>query len=142
MQEHGAAAAGDARARVVIDLDDEIVEMILARQPVALVVARDADRLVVMPVVGVFAPGVGGRDGARWRDKCAGADAGRRATTAVADERCRAASPPSPSRLLARMPPRPSATGMAKPGAVSQPFREFPAVARILIMEIGRSRPL
>ena len=35
MQEHGAAARRDARAEVVIDLDDEVVEMILARQPIS-----------------------------------------------------------------------------------------------------------
>ena len=36
MQEDRAAAAGDSRLGVVIDLDDEIVEMILAGQSVAV----------------------------------------------------------------------------------------------------------
>ena len=62
MQEHGAAAAGDARARVVVDLDDEVVEMILAGQPVAGLAAPKPDRLVVMAVGRVFAPGVLGAD--------------------------------------------------------------------------------
>ena len=39
MQEHGAAAAGYPWAGVVIDFDDEIVEMVLARQPVAGLIA-------------------------------------------------------------------------------------------------------
>ena len=34
MDEHRAAAAGDARPRVVVELDDEIVERVGARQPV------------------------------------------------------------------------------------------------------------
>ena len=47
---------------VVIDLDDEIVEMILARQPVAGLIADQPNRLVVMAVLRVFAPGVFGPD--------------------------------------------------------------------------------
>ena len=39
MQEYRAAATGDARGAVVIDLDDEIVEMVVAREPVAGLVA-------------------------------------------------------------------------------------------------------
>ena len=35
MDEHRAAAAGDARARVVVDFDNEIIEMIVAPEPVA-----------------------------------------------------------------------------------------------------------
>ena len=34
MQEYRAAAAGDARRVVVIDLDNEIIEMIVAREPI------------------------------------------------------------------------------------------------------------
>ncbi len=34
MDEHRAAAAGDARARIVVELDHEIVERVGARQPV------------------------------------------------------------------------------------------------------------
>ena len=47
---------------VMIDLDDEIVEVILARQPVAGLIADQADRLIVMAVLRVFAPGVFGPD--------------------------------------------------------------------------------
>ena len=35
MHEHGAAAAGDTRPGVVVELDDEVVETIGALQPVA-----------------------------------------------------------------------------------------------------------
>src|SRR6185312_14268883 len=58
MQEDGAAPAGDTGRCVVIDLDDEIVEVILARQPVPRLIADQADRLVVMAVLRVFAPGI------------------------------------------------------------------------------------
>jgi len=43
MQEHGAATAGYPWAGVVIDFDDEIIEVVLARQPVAGLVANQAD---------------------------------------------------------------------------------------------------
>jgi hypothetical protein len=62
MQEHGAAAPGDARAGIMIDLDDEVVEVILARQPVAGLVVVQPDRLVVVTIVRIFAPGVSGPD--------------------------------------------------------------------------------
>src|SRR5262245_13661095 len=62
MQEHGAAAPGDARAGVVVDLDDEIVEVVVARQAVAARAALQANRLVVMAVGRVFAPGILGTD--------------------------------------------------------------------------------
>ena len=58
MQEHRAAAAGDPRGGVVVDLDNEIVEVILARQAVTLLGARQADRLIVVAVGGIFAPGI------------------------------------------------------------------------------------
>ena len=62
MQEHGAAAAGYPWAGVVIDLDDEIVKVVLARQPVAGLTAHQANRLIVAAVVRVLAPGVFGAD--------------------------------------------------------------------------------
>ena len=58
MQKHRTAAAGDARRGVVVDLDNEIVEVILARQAVAGLPLREPDRLVVVAIIGVFAPGV------------------------------------------------------------------------------------
>ena len=69
MQEHGAATAGNARTKIVIDLDDEVVEVVLPCQPVAGLVIDQPDRLVVTAVVRIFAPGVFGPDGAK-RQKC------------------------------------------------------------------------
>src|SRR5260370_6879545 len=65
MQEHGAAAATDARRGVVVDLDDEIVEAILAGQPVAGLIAAETDGPVVVTIPRVLAPGVLGPDRAR-----------------------------------------------------------------------------
>src|SRR5205823_7214485 len=62
MQEHGAAAAGYPWAGVVIDFNDEIVEMVLARQPVAGLVADQTNGLIVVAVSRVLAPGVFGPD--------------------------------------------------------------------------------
>ena len=56
------AAAGNARRAVVIDLDDEIIEVVVPREPVAGLIAVEPDRLVVMTVVRVLAPGVFGPD--------------------------------------------------------------------------------
>src|SRR5258705_11771578 len=58
MQEHRAAAPGNTRRSIVVDLDNEIVEVIVARQPVATVVAVEPHRLVVMAVVRGLPPGV------------------------------------------------------------------------------------
>ena len=54
----------------MIDLDDEIIEVILARQPVSRLIADQADRLIVMAVLRVFTPGVFGPD---WPDRQQGA---------------------------------------------------------------------
>ena len=83
MQEHRAAAAGDARPRVVIDFDNEIVEMILAREAVAVLVQGEPQRPIVM-TVDILAPGVLGG----WRVSGATSmvsDGGRRATTAAGE---------------------------------------------------------
>src|SRR4051794_30342112 len=62
MQEHGAAASSYSWTGVVIDFDDEIIEMVLARQPVAGLVADQTDGLIVVTVPRVLAPGVFGPD--------------------------------------------------------------------------------
>src|ERR1700722_9341083 len=64
MKEHRTAATGNPGLRVVINLDDEIVEMIVAPQPVAAVIMAERERSVVMAAGGVFTPGVLGPDGA------------------------------------------------------------------------------
>jgi hypothetical protein len=68
MQEDGAAAAGDARAAVVVDLDNEIIEPIVARQAVAATTAFQPHGPIVVAAGGVFAPGVFRADGA-YRQK-------------------------------------------------------------------------
>src|SRR6201991_3212558 len=70
MQEHCAATAGDARRRVVINLDDEIIEMIIAPQAVAALLAREPNRLVIVPIARVFAPAVLRRDRADRQEGC------------------------------------------------------------------------
>ena len=58
MQEYGAAAPGNARAGVVVDFDNEIVEVIVALQAVAGLACRTPHRLVVVTVGRIFAPGI------------------------------------------------------------------------------------
>lgn len=60
MNKDGAASLGHTRARVVIDLDDEIVEVIVALQPVARRAIRQTDRAIVAAVARVLAPAVVG----------------------------------------------------------------------------------
>jgi DNA-binding response OmpR family regulator len=64
VDEDGAAAAGDSRPVVVVDLDDEVVEGVVAAQPVAQLLRSPLKRLVVASIMGVFAPGVVGADAA------------------------------------------------------------------------------
>jgi hypothetical protein len=64
MKEHGTAAAGDRGLRVVIDLDDEIIEVIVTREPVAAILTAKLDRLVIKAARRVFTPGILGTDGA------------------------------------------------------------------------------
>ena len=140
MQEHRAAAAGDARRGVVIDLDDEIVEMIIARQPVAALTAAEPHRLVVMTVMRVFAPGVFGPDRRGPAGTSGAADGGRRATTIAAGGRC----PGRPAVAFALV-GKDACRGRAPPArpmppAVSQPRRGHPRRDASRIAESGRSR--
>jgi hypothetical protein len=64
MQEYRAAAAGDAWRGVVIDLDNEIVQVVVALEPIAIVIAVEPYRPVVVAAVRVLAPGVFRPDGA------------------------------------------------------------------------------
>ena len=65
MDKDCAASARHARPCVVIDLDDDVVEPVLAPEPVAWVSGRLAERPIVTPVPGVLAPGVGPADATR-----------------------------------------------------------------------------
>ena len=58
MNEHGAAAARHARPRVVVDLDDEVVEIILAFQPIGIGMLWYLDWSVVVTIGGVLTPAV------------------------------------------------------------------------------------
>src|SRR5882757_11204040 len=58
MQKHRAAAPGNARCGIMVDLDNKIIEMVVACQPVAAVIAAEPHRLVVVSVGRVLAPGV------------------------------------------------------------------------------------
>src|SRR5260370_41605930 len=69
MQKYRAAAAGDARGAVVIDLDNEIIEVVVTLKPVAAASAFGPYWLVVVAACGVFAPGVFRSEGAN-RQKC------------------------------------------------------------------------
>ena len=60
MNENGAATAGDTRARVVVNFDDEIVKPVFTRQPIALSVRRYLDWPVISAITRIFTPTVGG----------------------------------------------------------------------------------
>src|SRR5260370_28660256 len=69
MQESRAAAPEDAGRVVMIDLDDKIVEMIVALEPVSALTAIPPHRLIVMAALRIFAPGVVGPDGANPQER-------------------------------------------------------------------------
>ena len=62
MDKDGAAPAGHARPRIVVDLDNEIVEAVFAPEPIAWFIGRAPKGPVVAPVARIFAPGVGAAD--------------------------------------------------------------------------------
>ena len=84
MDKYGAAPAGHSRPRVVIDLDNDIVETVFAPQPVAWFNGRPSKRMIVAPVFGIFAPSIGPADSADWEHRSRG--------------RAPVASPPQPQR--------------------------------------------
>src|SRR5579863_1063584 len=65
MDEHGAAQAGDARPRIVIELKEQVVEAVLAPEAVAWFIGRAPKAAIVAPVGWVFAPGIRSADTAR-----------------------------------------------------------------------------
>src|SRR5580704_14923171 len=58
MHKYRTATTGDSRPRVVIELNDEIVETIIAPQAVAAGRGIELHRPIVAPVAGILAPGV------------------------------------------------------------------------------------
>src|ERR1700744_5029927 len=68
MEEHRAASACDTRRDIVIDFDNEVVELIVARKSIATLIAAELYRLIVMAAGRVFAPGVVRLDGANRQE--------------------------------------------------------------------------
>src|ERR1700749_2833620 len=62
MDKDRAAPTSHPRPGVVIDLDNDVVEPVLAPKPVAWFNGRPAERPIVPPVLSIFAPGVGRAD--------------------------------------------------------------------------------
>src|SRR5262249_55498881 len=58
MNEHRAPAIGDARPRIVLELDDQVVQVIVAPKPVPWRLGRKSYGPIVAAVSGVFTPGV------------------------------------------------------------------------------------
>src|SRR4051812_49737927 len=59
MQKNGTAASINARVAVVIDLDDEIVEMIIALEPISARSGVPVHRPVVVAALRGFTPRIG-----------------------------------------------------------------------------------
>jgi len=70
MDEDRTAQPGDARPAVVIDLDHEIVEAVVAAEPVAWFIGRAPEMAVIAPIRRVLAPGIVRGDPTR-RQQCA-----------------------------------------------------------------------
>ncbi|RKE69293.1 hypothetical protein DFP91_3723 [Pseudorhodoplanes sinuspersici] len=66
VNENGAAAAGDARAIVVIDFYNQVVKIIGPHQAVTGLVRLSMHGAVIASVGRVFAPGIGGTDSSDW----------------------------------------------------------------------------
>lgn len=105
MDEYRAASAPHPWPRVMINFDNEIVEMIEAAQPIAWFTGRPLDGAVVAAVSRVFAPGVGGTDGANRKQ-----GSGPRETVG---------SPPQPQRV--EIPPWRAAVTLALVGPDAGP---------------------
>jgi hypothetical protein len=70
MQEYGAAAAGDPRPGVVFVLDPEVLKVIVALEAVGRLLTANPDRLVVVTVGRILAPGIIAANGTN-REKAA-----------------------------------------------------------------------
>jgi hypothetical protein len=58
VDEHGAAAPSDARSGIVVDLDNQIIEAVVAAEAVAWFIGRPPERPIITPVMRIFAPGI------------------------------------------------------------------------------------
>lgn len=78
MDEDRAAAAGNAGPRIVVDLDNEVVEPVDALEPIARFTGRAPERLVITAISRPLAPGIFGpdpshRQGGAWPWQAIGA---------------------------------------------------------------------
>jgi len=69
VDEHGAAAPGDARPSVVIDFDNQVIKMIGAAQPVPACSGFETDGSIVATVSGRLAPCITRSDAAQWQQR-------------------------------------------------------------------------
>src|SRR5262249_55588772 len=69
MDEHRATASGDTRPRIVINLDDEVIKIIDARQPISACGCGHFDWPIILAVSGIFAPTIR-RGYALYRQRC------------------------------------------------------------------------
>jgi hypothetical protein len=58
VDEDRATTASDAWPRIVINLDDKIIKIIFARQPIGICIRWHLDRSIIVAIRGVFAPTV------------------------------------------------------------------------------------
>ena len=68
MNEDRTAKPSDSRTGIVVDLDNQVVEAVLAPQPVAWFIGRAPEGPVVAAVAWIFAPGVVGAYPAHWQE--------------------------------------------------------------------------
>jgi hypothetical protein len=71
VNEHGAAAAGDAGFGVVVDFNKQVVEPVVTPKPVSWFTGRPAKGPIIAPIGGIFAPRVRGTD-PTYRQWCPG----------------------------------------------------------------------
>jgi hypothetical protein len=64
VDEYRTAASGDPGPRIVVDLDNQIVESIGAPEPITWFIGRAPESAIVAPVGRIFTPSVGGADAA------------------------------------------------------------------------------
>lgn len=129
MDEYCAATVRNPGPGIVIELDDQVIEVIIAPQPVAGCMFRSTDRPVVASIRRILAPGVGSVDAAHRQS-------GARTWTAIG-------APPHLTRPESSLRRRPVAftlvganAGSPERGSASRRIGENPATRRQ-----ARSRP-
>jgi hypothetical protein len=67
VDENSAAAAGDARPRVVIDLNKQIIQPIAPPKAVAWFIGRSREGTIIPPIGRIFTPSIGRSDTTDWQ---------------------------------------------------------------------------